>query len=93
MCVPGLTARACLCSACRHGDRCSRHHNKPNLSCTILLPNLYQNPSLNAPLGPDGLPIVVDGKYVQDDYEVRPCPGGTPTSPHKRRPVLKEAAP
>lgn len=63
------------CRACRHGDRCSRHHNKPNLSPTILLQNLYQNPSLNAPLGPDGLPIVVDGKYVQDDYEVRPWPG------------------
>ena len=59
------------CRACRHGDRCSRHHNKPNLSPTILLPNLYQNPSLNAPLGPDGLPIVVDGKFVQEDYEVR----------------------
>ncbi|KAN0048003.1 hypothetical protein ACTA71_002394 [Dictyostelium dimigraforme] len=30
--------------ACRHGDRCSRLHNKPVLSQTILLPNLYQSP-------------------------------------------------
>jgi hypothetical protein len=34
------------------------------------MPNLYLNPSLNAPLGPDGLPVVVDGTFVQEDYEV-----------------------
>lgn len=55
--------------ACRHGDRCSRHHNKPHLSSTILMPNLYVNPALNAPLGPDGLPIQVDANFVQQDYE------------------------
>ena len=31
--------------ACRHGDKCSRKHVKPNFSQTLLLPNLYQNPS------------------------------------------------
>jgi splicing factor U2AF 35 kDa subunit len=36
------------------------------------MPNLYINPSLNAPLGPDGLPIVVDPSFVQEDYEVLP---------------------
>ena len=30
--------------ACRHGDRCSRLHNKPTFSQTILLQNLYLNP-------------------------------------------------
>lgn len=30
--------------ACRHGDRCSRVHNKPLFSQTILLQNLYQTP-------------------------------------------------
>ncbi|XP_015791065.1 splicing factor U2AF 35 kDa subunit [Tetranychus urticae] len=30
--------------ACRHGNRCSRIHNKPTFSQTILLQNLYQNP-------------------------------------------------
>lgn len=35
------------------------------------MPNLYVNPALNAPLGPDGLPIQVDPNFVQQDYEVR----------------------
>ncbi|KAG0259972.1 hypothetical protein DFQ27_003784 [Actinomortierella ambigua] len=34
--------------ACRHGDRCSRKHVKPNFSQTILMPNVYQNPSHDA---------------------------------------------
>lgn len=33
--------------ACRHGDRCSRKHVKPSYSQTILMPNLYQNPSFD----------------------------------------------
>ncbi|KAH8551586.1 hypothetical protein BGW37DRAFT_494245 [Umbelopsis sp. PMI_123] len=31
--------------ACRHGDRCSRKHIKPSFSQTLLLSNLYRNPS------------------------------------------------
>ncbi|OZJ04368.1 Splicing factor U2AF 23 kDa subunit [Bifiguratus adelaidae] len=31
--------------ACRHGDRCSRKHVKPNFSQTLLISNLYQNPA------------------------------------------------
>ena len=34
--------------ACRHGDRCSRQHNKPTISPTLLLPHLYVNPALPA---------------------------------------------
>ncbi|CAF0724934.1 unnamed protein product [Rotaria sordida] len=34
--------------ACRHGERCSRVHNKPTFSQTILLKNLYLNPNNNA---------------------------------------------
>ncbi|XP_019642788.1 PREDICTED: splicing factor U2AF 35 kDa subunit-like [Branchiostoma belcheri] len=34
--------------ACRHGDRCSRLHNKPTFSQTILMPNLYRNPQNSA---------------------------------------------
>ena len=30
--------------ACRHGDRCSRRHIRPERSHTILLSNVYQNP-------------------------------------------------
>ncbi|XP_063714017.1 splicing factor U2AF 35 kDa subunit-like [Symsagittifera roscoffensis] len=35
--------------ACRHGDRCSRIHNKPTFSQTIVLPNLYRNPQMTNP--------------------------------------------
>lgn len=31
--------------ACRHGDRCSRVHNRPLTSPTILLKNMYVNPA------------------------------------------------
>jgi len=31
--------------ACRHGDKCSRKHVKPTFSQTLLLPNMYHNPS------------------------------------------------
>lgn len=30
--------------ACRHGERCSRVHNKPVFSQTVLIPHMYQNP-------------------------------------------------
>uniref|UniRef100_F1LCR1 Splicing factor U2AF 35 kDa subunit n=1 Tax=Ascaris suum TaxID=6253 RepID=F1LCR1_ASCSU len=30
--------------ACRHGDKCSRTHNRPTFSPTILLQNFYHNP-------------------------------------------------
>lgn len=32
--------------------------------------NMYQNPLLNAPLGPDGLPIRVDPRAAQEHFEV-----------------------
>ncbi|KAL7747752.1 hypothetical protein RI367_006875 [Sorochytrium milnesiophthora] len=31
--------------ACRHGDRCSRKHVKPTFSQTVLINNVYNNPS------------------------------------------------
>lgn len=31
--------------ACRHGDKCSRKHVKPNYSVTMLIPNIYLNPA------------------------------------------------
>jgi splicing factor U2AF subunit len=55
--------------ACRHGDRCSRAHNRPMISQTMLLKNMYQNPVVNAPLGHDGLPMQVDERTVQELYE------------------------
>lgn len=44
--------------ACRHGDRCSRVHNKPSFSQTILIQNLYVNPQ-NSAKG--------EGKEISDD--------------------------
>jgi len=68
-----LSARCTLhdsiAGSCRHGDRCSRLHNKPTISQTVLLQNIYMNPVLNAPLGPDGLPLPVDPKRVQHFFE------------------------
>jgi hypothetical protein len=46
-------------------------HNRPTISQTILLQNMYQNPVINAPLGPDGLPLAVDPAFVTEFYEVR----------------------
>lgn len=30
--------------ACRHGEKCSRKHVKPNFSQTLVMPNVYKNP-------------------------------------------------
>ncbi|KAK9815871.1 hypothetical protein WJX72_011034 [[Myrmecia] bisecta] len=55
--------------ACRHGDRCSRIHNRPTISPTLLMQNMYQNPALNAPPGPDGLPVPIDARASQEHFE------------------------
>lgn len=31
--------------------------------------NMYQNPALNAPMGPDGLPVPVDPRASQEHFE------------------------
>ncbi|KAF7639712.1 hypothetical protein Mgra_00000633 [Meloidogyne graminicola] len=33
--------------ACRHGDKCSRTHNIPSFSQTVLLKNMYHSPLIN----------------------------------------------
>ena len=53
--------------ACRHGDRCSRIHNRPVLSQTILLQNMYLPPPQQ--YGQDGLPIPQDEDLLQDHFE------------------------
>lgn len=54
--------------ACRHGSRCSRQHNKPTASPTILLPNMYQHPALQAERGLDGLPLPVNAEFMQTHF-------------------------
>ncbi|OQR98556.1 splicing factor U2AF 35 kDa subunit [Achlya hypogyna] len=54
--------------ACRHGDRCSRLHNKPVFSQTILVKHMYQNP-LSVIIAANGDPSQLDQKSVDEDFE------------------------
>lgn len=56
--------------ACRHGDRCSRIHNKPSFSQTTLLQNLYVNPQ-NSAKSADGSHLVanVSDEEMQEHYD------------------------
>uniref|UniRef100_A0A4W5RE17 U2 small nuclear RNA auxiliary factor 1 n=1 Tax=Hucho hucho TaxID=62062 RepID=A0A4W5RE17_9TELE len=53
--------------ACRHGDRCSRLHNKPTFSQTIALLNIYRNPQ-NTAQSADGIRAVSDVE-MQEHYD------------------------
>jgi len=56
--------------ACRHGDKCSRLHNKPTFSQTVLLQNMFANP-LNR-VTPDGQTVPgLPGQSVLDDVEAQ----------------------
>jgi splicing factor U2AF subunit len=56
--------------ACRHGERCSRIHNKPTFSQTILLQNLYVNPQ-NSAKSADGSHLMsnISEEAVQEHYD------------------------
>merc|ERR1712121_194867 len=57
--------------ACRHGDKCSRLHNKPTFSQTLLLQNMFQNPQ-NKAQGPDGItPAAGTGANIMNDVEAQ----------------------
>jgi hypothetical protein len=68
--VTGAYARRVNCpfyfkiGACRHGDRCSRQHVKPNFSQTLLIPHMYTP----LPPGPDGQPVD-DSERFEAFYE------------------------
>ncbi|CDW54826.1 splicing factor U2AF 35 kDa subunit [Trichuris trichiura] len=51
--------------ACRHGDKCSRIHNRPTFSQTILLQNLYQNPKMDIHRAEAALLGVTDAQEQQ----------------------------
>ena len=58
--------------ACRHGDRCSRLHNKPTLSQTILMSNMYQSPeaAMAAQAATSGaVPEAPDARKMQEHFE------------------------
>ncbi|KAJ0247476.1 RNA recognition motif domain-containing protein [Hirschfeldia incana] len=54
--------------ACRHGDRCSRIHNRPTISPTLLLANMYQRPDVITP-GFDAQGQPLDPRKVQENFE------------------------
>lgn len=54
--------------ACRHGDRCSRLHNRPTISPTLLLSNMYQRPDMVTPgLDPQGQAL--DPRKIQEHFD------------------------
>jgi hypothetical protein len=74
--VSHLTASA----PARHGDRCSRLHNKPTISQTLLMPNMYQSPAtVMTPAGP----AVTDPRQLQEHFEARAArlAGSAPATP------------
>lgn len=54
--------------ACRHGDRCSRIHNKPTLSQTLIFHNMYVNPATIA-VNVDGGSLEVDDSEAQQHFD------------------------
>ncbi|KAM1033739.1 hypothetical protein FF1_037199 [Malus domestica] len=54
--------------ACRHGDRCSRLHNRPTISPTLLLSNMYQRPDMITP-GVDSQGQPLDPRKIQEHFE------------------------
>ncbi|XP_078163486.1 splicing factor U2af small subunit A-like [Carex rostrata] len=54
--------------ACRHGDRCSRLHNRPTISPTLLLSNMYQRPDMITP-GIDAQGNPIDPDQIQEHFE------------------------
>ncbi|XP_050235432.1 splicing factor U2af small subunit B-like [Mercurialis annua] len=54
--------------ACRHGDRCSRLHNRPTISPTLLLSNMYQRPDMITP-GVDAQGQPIDPRNIQQHFE------------------------
>jgi len=54
--------------ACRHGERCSRTHVRPQFSTTVLVPHFYTPP----PAQPDAngaMQPVDDSETFEDFYE------------------------
>ncbi|KAK6141924.1 hypothetical protein DH2020_024334 [Rehmannia glutinosa] len=55
--------------ACSRGDRCPRLHVKPNISPTLLLPNMYQRPDETTP-GVDAQGQLINTKKLQRHFDI-----------------------
>lgn len=51
--------------ACRHGEKCSRLHHRPEISQTILIPHMYQNPAVT--MAQDEL-LRMDPRVLEDQF-------------------------
>lgn len=45
-------------------------HNKPTISPTVLLPNMYQNPIVSQQGAEGGAPARIDPRKLQEHFEV-----------------------
>ena len=54
--------------ACRHGEKCSKVHNKPTFSQTVLLKNLYSNP-LNTSQSTDKAMENMNDEQLQQHFD------------------------
>ncbi|CAK9303470.1 unnamed protein product [Gordionus sp. m RMFG-2023] len=55
--------------ACRHGDKCSRIHNKPTFSQTVLMTNLYLNPQHAASINPGNIGNPLSEVEAQEHFD------------------------
>jgi splicing factor U2AF 35 kDa subunit len=55
--------------ACRHGERCTRNHNKPTISQTLVIPHMYQNPLTTTLMDASGNPIQFDETFLKNHAE------------------------
>lgn len=55
--------------ACRHGERCTRLHNKPTNSQSLLIPHMFPNPRCTPLMDPNGNPIQFTDDFLQDHFE------------------------
>jgi splicing factor U2AF subunit len=55
--------------ACRHGERCTRNHNKPTISQTLLIPHMYPNPKTTTLMDSTGNPIIFTEEFCQQHFE------------------------
>eukprot|EP01059_Diplonema_ambulator_P006381 TRINITY_DN16109_c0_g12_i1.p1 TRINITY_DN16109_c0_g12~~TRINITY_DN16109_c0_g12_i1.p1 ORF type:complete len:287 (+),score=88.29 TRINITY_DN16109_c0_g12_i1:65-862(+) len=55
--------------ACRHAEKCTRLHNKPVISQTVMIPHMYLNPIAAPMVDKNGKPVEYDKKYLRDHFE------------------------
>eukprot|EP01080_Neovahlkampfia_damariscottae_P007080 gene7080-11243_t len=55
--------------ACRHGRKCTRNHNRPTISQTILIPHMYQSPLTMPLIDTSGNPIKFDETFLNNHSE------------------------